>query len=860
MQTSQGCEALTELVQVLKDDSECARAALREEMAALANRQTPLRGNMTRLEHHCESLEAKVDAMQDVLSSNLSTLCNIAINRESKEGQEEDEEGSAAGRGEGGGDAANAGPRPEDLEAVEARLAGAIGEAVDDARERTREVREATEGAVAKAAGDAAASLERAAGLDRRADALEARCEATERLLAENAAAMDGAIRERMEEVKGELMATTAAQRAEIAADIEQAVAEREQLLESRVHEQIALSAKDLDRSLGQMMESGVAERLAAFRNELTRYAQQSAADVQSSVDDRIDLLTSKVDAHAEHVDARIEAVGSDVAARIAAASATPDQLASLARDTDAKLDGLAGKLKEVLKNSDSSYEWLQGEYSGLLGALETRLGEQIAALGEEVGACAQAARDAGGEVSREACDATLRAMNATVTEASDKLESIRATLDDKLERFQARAEAELAGAKSQFTAFEDKYAHNLETMEATFRTLSEHTDALRKRYDDAAGLEEAQFQQIHSTQRDLYCGLYCTSKALKEKIAQVEATVAGVRGVSPEQEDKMTSVEDKCNAVQIQLASVEGEVHGMRRRLETHAAAAAKHHDDALAQHREALAASVMAACQARLDAALQSHEDLRSAGSSAVDQLRRNFEKRLVDHRKVLEQKIKDAAALATQAMAAKASTKPRVAPHRSRPHSSNAKEHAQEHAHSHAGVAAGGVGVGVGAGGAGAHATNEAIARRLEALEAAMGVGPPAMGRGLALGLGEMGEMGGKGKALADRGAVRHLEHKLAILESSVHHVTQSLALAHAKLASRDSGSPTPHTRGAGIGGEGRREGRKGIASPKAKRTPKKEGVASVTISGYMRPTVAAVNSRRVGQRAKTPAAFY
>ena len=129
---------------------------------------------------------------------------------------------------------------------------------------------------------------------------------------------------------------------------------------------------------------------------------------------------------------------------------------------------------------------------------------------------------------------------------------------------------------------------------------------------------------------------------------------------------------------------------------------------------------------------------------------------------------------------------------------------------------------------------------------------------------MGLGEMGEMGERGErgeASADRGAVRHLEHKLAILESSVHHVTQSLALAHAKLASRDSGSPTPppHTRGAGIG-EGRREGGKGLASPKAKRTPKKEGVASVTISGYMRPTVAAVNSRRMGQRAKTPAAFY
>ena len=302
-------------------------------------------------------------------------------------------------------------------------------------------------------------------------------------------------------------------------------------------------------------------EHLLSMRQTIDldiRNAEQRMADkFQSAVDE----TRAQADRSAQAFDEKFSEIKSEVAGSKAAAQ---DEYLEILHTMSERIKDLDSRYQEVLLTSENGLEWVQEKQ----GNLVTQLREDLEAKMEAIAA---------------------------------KAEALAIQSEESVTKSQL-AEA-LAPLEAKATALEADISGKVDAIRTTTEDLGRDLAEIANRSKTEIANQAEELSKIQNAQRDLYCGLYCTSKVLKEKILSVETKLESIAADKPSMEAPLgpgetkvvTRLGDEVEAQGARIAGVEREaaisqkhVEHLSATIESRAEEARIHLAQSLAQVRE--------------------------------------------------------------------------------------------------------------------------------------------------------------------------------------------------------------------------------------------------------------------------------
>ena len=302
-------------------------------------------------------------------------------------------------------------------------------------------------------------------------------------------------------------------------------------------------------------------EHLLSMRQTIDldiRNAEHRMADkFQSAVDE----TRAQADRSAQAFDEKFSEIKSEVAGSKAAAQ---DEYLEILHTMSERIKDLDSRYQEVLLTSENGLEWVQEKQ----GNLVTQLREDLEAKMEAIAA---------------------------------KAEALAIQSEESVTKSQL-AEA-LAPLEAKATALEADISGKVDAIRTTTEDLGRDLAEIANRSKTEIANQAEELSKIQNAQRDLYCGLYCTSKVLKEKILSVETKLESIAADKPSMEAPLgpgetkvvTRLGDEVEAQGARIAGVEREaaisqkhVEHLSATIESRAEEARIHLAQSLAQVRE--------------------------------------------------------------------------------------------------------------------------------------------------------------------------------------------------------------------------------------------------------------------------------
>ena len=245
-------------------------------------------------------------------------------------------------------------------------------------------------------------------------------------------------------------------------------------------------------------------EHLLSMRQTIDldiRNAEHRMADkFQSAVDE----TRAQADRSAQAFDEKFSEIKSEVAGSKAAAQ---DEYLEILHTMSERIKDLDSRYQEVLLTSENGLEWVQEKQ----GNLVTQLREDLEAKMEAIAA---------------------------------KAEALAIQSEESVTKSQL-AEA-LAPLEAKATALEADISGKVDAIRTTTEDLGRDLAEIANRSKTEIANQAEELSKIQNAQRDLYCGLYCTSKVLKEKILSVETKLESIAADKPSMEAPLGPGETK--------------------------------------------------------------------------------------------------------------------------------------------------------------------------------------------------------------------------------------------------------------------------------------------------------------------------
>ena len=676
MRTSEGCSEMTDLIQNVKDDSQQIHAALANELEQVTDRMASTSSKIEQVEHKVDGLEVKFDAMNNVLSTNLKALCSIAMSKEESEKETSAEQKNVTENVEEApiSTIANDERYDELTKSVEEKISGleskissaveSLSEESDSKLEKKLDARFVDiRGAVEKCM-DATSSLSNATvskeelqdlsrSVDQKVGSLETRLsshltKALENLEYFKEHSLGSHLSSKMTELREDMMEQVSRVKSEQSVSSEQ-VSKLTQLmdekvcnLEERLVREIQQNTKLAEQN-EKVLESELDTKFSECKKEVMRSTVKSEQllTLQHTVDQNIKNLEQRLKEQFatainesqgtvhRALDEKWEGLKKDL---MSSASAAPDEYLDIMHKMSEKIKHLDSKYQEVLLTSENNLEWIQEKQSGFMNQVKTDIESKLTAI--ESKASELQSNEAVAECIKEA----LYPMDAKVDEAVKQVAKLETETSQKIEAAVAKA----ADVEERFDA-----------LKADCEELGKKMELQESEKDGAAHDEE--LKKIQNAQRDLYCGLYCTSKVLKEKILSVENKLEDLSrsGLSSSGRHDETYGEQP-HQVETDLDDLQKKVQQLQVSVESSAEEMRSEFSSSIHQMKEHAAAEVemlSATFRDNLSKIAQDNEESEEKKAREMElieekfeQLTRHFEKRLLEHKRSTEQKLKD------------------------------------------------------------------------------------------------------------------------------------------------------------------------------------------------------------------------
>ncbi|QDZ21681.1 hypothetical protein A3770_06p41990 [Chloropicon primus] len=674
MRTSEGCSAMTELIQNVKDDSQQVHNALAHELEQVSKEMNTSASKVEKVEHKVDGLEVKFDAMNNVLSSNLKTLCSIAMSKEEEAKNESPAKEPRSSTSED--DRASEGARAAEeryqklTSTVEAKIGGLeskLASAVEGLKAETEDdIQSKLDLRFGNMKGDLdrcieattvlsskTASSEQLAQLantvDEKVGSLETRLSshlsrAIENLEYFKEHSLGSQLNSKMTELRQDLMAEIARASehnvsVEKVGEWNQYVDEKVENLEERLVREIQHNAKLVDQN-EKVLESELDTRFSECKKEIMQSAVRSEQllSLRQTVDQSLknveQRLTERFAAAIEEsqgtVNRAMDEKWAGLKTDLISTSSTEDEYLDIMHKMSEKIKQLDSKCQEVLLTSENGLEWVQEKQTDFMKQVKGEIDSRLEVI-ESKASALQSSEDVVKTINE-----SLQPVDAKVNEMMSQVELLETDTALKVEAVEAKA-----------ITIEEK----CDSLRADCEKLSKQVMEQGK---DRASDEE--LTKIQNAQRDLYCGLYCTSKVLKEKILSVESkletmSVANASRTSEGEEDERleqmaVDVEDLQKQVNQLEVSLESNAEEVRCDLTASFQEIQSHIMDRQAETAGRIEGSLSKIAKDAEETEARRELEFRQM-EEKFDQFKRHFEKRLVDHKKVLEQRLRDATA---------------------------------------------------------------------------------------------------------------------------------------------------------------------------------------------------------------------
>ena len=679
LRTSEGCSAMTELIQNVKDDSQQVHNALANELEQVSSKLVTSASKVEKVEHKVDGLEVKFDAMNNVLSSNLKNLCSIAMMSKEEEGKSEkscadevqtstpatqtEEEIAEKKSNDMAADNMMYDRLTEhvakQIESLESKLSGWESRNENSMDSKLDARLEGIKGEVSKCieltsnVSNASASSEQllqlASTVDQKVHALETRLSSHLSKTVENLEyfkehSLGSHLDSKMRELKKEIMNEVAnAKKADLSdgkelLQLAQTVDEKVSHLEGRLMKEIQQSVRLVEQK-EQILESELDTRFSEWKKDLMQSAvkNEQLLSLRQTVDKNIENVEQRLSEHVaksiqdsqESVSKTFDEKWMGLKKDLMGSTSAQDEYLDIMHKMSEKIKHLDSKLQEMRLTSESGFEWIQEEQTKLAKKVETDIEAKFEAIESKVNALQ-----------------SNEAMMKSVSDLTDPLESKVNNAVEKVQALEVDSNLKLDSLEAKHITVEEK----LEALQGNYHDISQQ---LKEYTQPKPSPHEDELKKIQNAQRDLYCGLYCTSKVLKEKILSVESKLDELK--SNETQSTNEEVEDDANESKHELRELEDNFEKLQKQVkhlemtmnsstdEVRSDLSASIHD--IKQSMKKQAEMLTNSIQNDFSKIVREEQEImKDTHSSQFDQFKRLFEKRLVDHKKIFEQKLKD------------------------------------------------------------------------------------------------------------------------------------------------------------------------------------------------------------------------